>query len=133
MTTIYKYDMKLWFDENPKEYLESIGDIDHVPAIGENVIIDGVNYNVRSCIPISDNEVAWCAKRVDLDYSGETSEMTAPICPHCGYHDGDYWEWRFTRKDDLSDVKEADRDCANCNHSFHVEQEVTVTYTTTKR
>ena len=130
-TKIYEYDANLWFDKNPKEHATFVGEIEEQPAIGKNVMINGLNYNIKANLGVQ--EPIWCAKQVNLDYSGNTSATPAPICPHCGYHDGDYWEWEFRQQDSFLDVKETERECLSCHKEFRVEQETSVHYSTTKK
>lgn len=49
------------------------------------------------------------------DYTDEV------VCPHCGYEHGDSWE-----------MCEGERECPECEKSFEMEREVSVSYTTSK-
>ena len=55
------------------------------------------------------------AKEIDHEY---TDEVT---CPHCGYEFSDSWEMR-----------EGDDDCPECEKTFEIEINTSITYTTRK-
>ena len=56
--------------------------------------------------------------------SFDTEHRDFPICPHCGAEDKDAWMEFCDRGQNL--------ECFQCGMVFHVERNVTVTFTTSK-
>ena len=57
----------------------------------------------------------------------ETKLQNSPVCPHCGHHHKDAWEWNFGPG---LEGEIDTRDCDNCEGMFSCYREVSVYYTT---
>lgn len=81
----------------------------------------GARYGAFQCQPCekakrqSDIE-ARISKGFEHEYTDEV------VCPHCGYNFSDSWE-----------MSEGEHDCHECEKSFTMSRDVTVTYETAKK
>lgn len=66
-------------------------------------------------------EGCWRARmdeRIAL-FCGDTESTREPVCPWCGHGMSDW-----------IDLQDGTRQCASCEHDFHLDRDVTVTFTT---
>ncbi len=80
----------------------------------------GVRFGAFQCRPCEKAQrKSEIKKRVSAGFDHEYTDEV--VCPHCGYVHGDSWEMR-----------DGETDCPDCEKSFTMERNVSVTYSTEK-
>jgi hypothetical protein len=72
-----------------------------------------------------EEQITKFQKRLEEEGSWLLECESEPVCPHCGYIQGDAWEWANQEEDDDT--------CGNCGNEYTYERCITVEYSTRKK